>query len=144
MQITKFSDYCLRILIFLAVEPSGKQTTKTVAERFGISLDHVAKAAKWLTRFGYIESTRGKGGGISLLRPPHSIKLGELVSRTEGNKEIVQCHRAGGGTCTIYGACALPAIFGDAQKSFFETLDRYTLEDAIRNQAPLKRILGAK
>ncbi|MEO9970170.1 MAG: Rrf2 family transcriptional regulator [Hyphomonadaceae bacterium] len=141
MQITTFSDYCLRILIFLAVDDAAKTSSKEIAQRYGISIEHAAKASKWLTRAGYVESVRGKGGGISLVRAPDTIKLGQLIRLTEGRKGLVQCQRDHNNECIIHGACALPSILNTALSAFYETLDGFTLADVIKNQEGLAALL---
>ncbi|WP_282610490.1 Rrf2 family transcriptional regulator [Pelagibius sp. Alg239-R121] len=141
MQITTFSDYCLRILIFLAVSDGQQASSREIAERYGISVHHVAKASKWLVRQGYVAATRGKGGGLRLARQPDQIKIGEVIGRAETGTGLVECMRSGKGSCAIEGSCGLAAILDEARDAFFDTLDRYTLADAITKRKGLAKLL---
>lgn len=141
MQITTFSDYCLRILIFLAVSDGQQASSREIAERYEISVHHVAKASKWLVRQGYVAATRGKGGGLKLARNPEEIKIGEVIGRAETGLGLVECMRDGKGKCAIEGACGLAAILDEARDAFFDTLDCYTLADAVSKRKGLAKLL---
>jgi Rrf2 family nitric oxide-sensitive transcriptional repressor len=130
MQLSVFSDYALRVLIFLAVSPHEGASAKLIAERYGISFHHVAKAAQWLARQGYVVSKRGRGGGMVLARPATEISLGEIIRQTESGTRLVECLHPEG-RCAIVGGCGLQGILLDARESFFETLDGKTLADAV-------------
>lgn len=142
MQITKFADYSLRILIYLAADESGQATAKKVAESYGISVHHVAKAAQWLVHEGHVTATRGKGGGLSLARAPENISIGEVIRRAEEGSGLVDCMRGDGGCCVIAGACGLASILKDAQEAFFAVLDRRSLADAIRRPETIAELLS--
>ncbi len=139
MQITTFSDYCLRILIFLAVSDGQQASSREIAERYDVSVHHIAKASKWLVRHGYVSATRGKGGGLKLARKPEEIKIGEVIGRAETGLGLVECMRDG--HCAIEGACGLASILDEAKSAFFDTLDRYTLADAVTKRGGLAKML---
>ena len=131
MQLSVFSDYTLRVLIFLAVSPGKNASAKHIAERYGISFHHVAKAAQWLARERYVVSSRGRGGGMMLARPATEITLGEIIRKTESGTELVECVRSTGESCVIAGGCGLRNILFDAKEDFYRVLDRKTLADAV-------------
>ena len=130
MQLSVFSDYTLRVLIFLAVSPGKNASAQLIAERYGISFHHVAKAGQWLAREGYVVSSRGRGGGMRLARPATEIVLGEIMRKLESGSELVECMRSTGHSCVIVGGCGLRNILLDAKEDFFRVLDRKTLADA--------------
>lgn len=141
MQITTFSDYSLRILIFLAASADRKTTAREIAERYDISTHHVAKASQWLARQGYVAASRGKGGGLRLARPPEDIKIGAVIRAAETGIGLVECMRDSQNGCTIDGACGLAGILAEAQRAFFATLDRYSLADAVHERTGLAELL---
>lgn len=142
MNITTFSDYALRVLIYLAVDEAEKSTAKDIAESYDISFHHVAKAAQWLAREGYINSERGRSGGISLMRPTHDINIGELVRATEAGTVLVECMRPKGGACCIEPACGLKRALAEAQEAFYLTLGKFSLADVVDQKSALSRLLA--
>lgn len=140
MQITTFSDYCLRILIFLAVSDGRRVPAREIAEHYGVSVHHIAKAAKWLTREGHVAATKGKGGGLNLAKRPEQIKIGPIIRKAEEGSDLVECMRPDG-RCAIDGACGLASILDDARNAFFETLDRHSLADATLKRQGIARLL---
>lgn len=140
MQITTFSDYCLRILIYLAVSDERRVPARTIAEHYGVSVHHIAKAAKWLTREGHVAATKGKGGGLTLATPAAQIKIGSVIRRVEEGSGLVECMRPNG-RCVIEGACGLTSILDDARDAFFDTLDQYSLADATAKRQGIARLL---
>jgi len=131
MNITTFSDYSLRILIFLASATKPKATAKHIAETHEISFHHVAKAAQWLTREGYISSERGRAGGLSLKEKPEAINIGQLLIASEkfSGSPLVDCFKKTGGSCMLRKSCGLKSALSHAQKSFYDTLSDYSLKD---------------
>jgi Rrf2 family nitric oxide-sensitive transcriptional repressor len=140
MQITTFSDYALRILIYLTLH-ENRVSTDTIANTYGISFHHAAKAAQQLVHMGHVKSTRGRFGGISLARAPEDINIGALLRETESKIGLVDCLREDGGTCRITPACGLKHILSEARDSFFETLDQYTLVDITKSRSALTALL---
>lgn len=140
MQITTFSDYCLRILIFLAVCDGRRVSAREIAEHYGISIHHIAKAGKWLAKHGHVVATKGKGGGLTLARKPEDIKIGVVIRQAEENTGLVECMRENG-HCAIHGACGLAPILSAAQTAFFEALDHYSIADATAKKQGIAQLL---
>lgn len=131
MQLTQFTDYSLRLLIYLARLPEpGMATIAEVAEFHQISRNHLIKVAATLASEGYIVSTRGKGGGIGLAKQPQAIGLGDLVRKTELNMNLVECFDMSSNQCRLIPGCVLKGVLHEAQSAFMAVLDRYTLADA--------------
>ena len=143
MQLTLFSDYALRTLIYLGSHPERVIPASQISDAFGISSDHVAKAAKWLTQRGYVTAQRGKTGGLTLSRAPSSIRIGQLISETEPNMDLIECFDAETNTCPITPACKLKRALHQARQAFVGTLDEYTLADLLSNAPELKKLLAA-
>ena len=140
MQLTRFSDYSLRILMFLAARPDRLARIEEIAETYEISRGHVMKAARALSGYGFVESVRGRGGGIRLARPPAEIALGDVVRRTEENLAIVECFSEEG-DCVIDSACGLKIALARALEAFLEVLDEYTLDDLVRHPRKMSKLL---
>lgn len=141
MHISQFSDYSLRVLIFLA-SSDEVSTAKSIAAAYGISFHHVAKAAQFLTREGYVEATRGRTGGIRLARDPQAISIGEVLRKSEeGNVALVECMKPDGKRCAIVPVCRLASKLRMAQENFFATLDEVTLSDVTSNRDSLRAFL---
>ena len=128
MRLTSYTDYAIRLLMFLAVEPTQAHTVAEIASAYGISRNHLTKVAHALGRAGLIDTVRGRKGGLRLGRQPNLIKLGEVVGTTEAGMSLVECFGAAG-ACIITPACSLRHALAEARKSFLDTLDRYTLAD---------------
>jgi Rrf2 family transcriptional regulator, nitric oxide-sensitive transcriptional repressor len=141
MKITNFSDYALRILIYLAVNDGELASAREVATNYNISSHHVAKASKWLVRHGYVAATRGKGGGMKLALSPEVISIGKIIREAEANTGLVECMREEGKYCAIESACGLAAILYEARDAFFKTLDSYSLADATTNRNSIAHLL---
>lgn len=140
MRLTTFSDYSLRVLVYLGLRGGQLATVGDIAAAYGISANHLMKVVHHLGKEGYVETLRGKGGGMRLARGPAQINLGELVRRSE-ERRLVECFD-GRSTCRIDSACALRGILGEALESFFAVLDRYTLADLLRPQRRLAKVLA--
>ena len=141
MHLTRFTDYSLRVLLFLAVKGEERSTITEIAERFDISRNHLMKVVQDLSHHGYITSIRGKNGGLLLRREPESIVLGELVRRTERDLSLVECF-GDDNECVITPACRLKHILIEALEAFLAVLDDYTLEDLLGpRRQPLIRLL---
>jgi Rrf2 family nitric oxide-sensitive transcriptional repressor len=141
MHITRFTDYALRTLVYVGVNADERCTSAEIAEAFGISEHHVAKAAQWLTREGYLHAFRGKGGGVSLARPAAEILLAEIVKSAEP-LELLECFDAATNTCPIAGVCRLERLLHQARAAFLASLADFTLADVIRNRRQLLVQLG--
>ena len=128
MQLTYHTDYALRLLIYMVSRPGRKVTTREVAEFYGVSVNHLTKVAKALTKAGWLTTTRGTGGGLMLAVHTPAAKVGEIVRQTE-NWALVECFDLKTNTCPIAGACALKPILHQAQRAFFDVLDGYRVAD---------------
>lgn len=141
MQFTHFTDYSLRTLIYLGAQQSVLATVSEIAATYGISKNHLTKVVHQLATRGYIQTTRGKGGGIRLARLPQLINIGDVVRDMEENINLVECFNAKNQSCPLLPACVLKSVLAEARKSLFDTLDRYTLADLLTNKASLRKII---
>jgi Rrf2 family nitric oxide-sensitive transcriptional repressor len=141
MQLDKFSDYALRVLMVLAVSAPNRVSVRKIADTFTISENHVAKIATALVREGYVHSQRGRAGGLSLAAEPRQISLGEVLRRVKKTPPVAECFGEGN-TCRIMPACGLRGPLKEAQEAFYATLDRYTLADITRQPKALVGLLG--
>ena len=143
MRLTVYTDYSLRMLMYLAVRSDRRATIAEVADAYGISKAHLTKVAHQLGLAGYLETVRGKGGGLGLARPASAIRLGDVVRRTEPDMALVPCFEPGHGHCPIVPACGLQGALREARAAFLAVLDRYSLEDLVQRRAELAGLLHA-
>jgi Rrf2 family transcriptional regulator, nitric oxide-sensitive transcriptional repressor len=132
LRLTTFSDYAFRVLIYLGSAPQGLATIADIAAAYGISENHLMKVVHHLSRLGYLETVRGKGGGMRLARAPEAIKVGEVLRATEDGFELVECMGEAESDCRIARACMLKGVLEEATAAFLQALDRYTLADLLR------------
>ena len=142
MQLTQYTDYSLRALLALALNPREWQTVTVVSNAYGISRHHLVKVVARLAERGYVETQRGKGGGMRLARPPGEICIGAVVRDMEAELGVVECLEADGGHCVITPACGLKGVLAEATRSFLAVLDGYNLDDLKRQRPPISRLLG--
>jgi Rrf2 family nitric oxide-sensitive transcriptional repressor len=143
MQLTRYSDYSLRVLIYLAVRPDALATIEEISRAYGISKAHLMKVVHHLGRAGFLNTVRGRGGGFSLARPPREISVGDVIRHTEDRMDLVECFDPDTSRCRIEPACGLRGVLEEALDAFLDTLDRYTLADLVtRRRKPLDRLLG--
>lgn len=128
MKLTYRTDYALRVLIYLMKRPGEKATTKEMAAFYGVSLNHLTKVAKTLTRAGWLKTSRGVGGGLMLAPHTPDTKLGEIVRMTETG-EVVECFTPVTNTCPIASDCHLQPILYKARNAFYSVLDAHTVRD---------------
>lgn len=140
MKLTSFTDYSLRVLMYLATDVTRRVTIAEIAEAFGISQNHLVKVVHFLGQQGWIETVRGKGGGIVLAKAPELINVGRVVRDTEGAAVPAECF-AEDGQCVIDGCCRLKGVLREAVKAFYTVLDGYSLADITRNRAKLGKVL---
>lgn len=132
MQLTQYTDYSLRVLIYLSQKEQGELATITeIAEFYGISRNHLVKVVHNLATYGFIKTMRGKNGGMCLARPAEEIGIGEVVRQTEPNFDIAECFSQKNNSCVISPICALKNMLGDARTNFIQTLDRYTIAQTL-------------
>jgi Rrf2 family nitric oxide-sensitive transcriptional repressor len=142
MRLSAFTDYSLRMLMFLAATPEGRGTIAQVANAFGISEHHLVKVAHFLGRNAILANTRGRNGGLRLARPASEINLGRLVRLTEGRDLPAECFDPRTSSCRLAGACRLKGALQEAVEAFYAALERYTVADlqAPRSLARLVRL----
>ncbi|TEW52838.1 RrF2 family transcriptional regulator [Psychromonas algicola] len=133
MQITRYTDYSLRVLIYLAINKQQLTTISDIATSYQISKNHLMKIVQQLNQQSYVLATRGKNGGIKLNRDAKEINVGALVREIEDKSKLIECFGAEN-KCVITPSCQLKNIFAEAQENFFKTLDAYTLQDLIGEQ----------
>ena len=141
MRLTVFSDYTLRVLMYLALDRTRLATIPEIAAAFGISQNHLTKVVHQLVRTGVLESVRGKGGGVRLARAPEEIRLGQVVRSSEGNVPIVECLSGEPSSCRIAPVCRLTAILVRAFDALYDSLDEYTLADLVGDRGALTQAL---
>ena len=130
MRITRYTDYSLRVLIYVALKGEELSTIAEIAQAYSISKNHLMKVVNQLATNGYLQSIRGKNGGMRLALPARQINIGELVRSTEEDLELVECFGPNS-SCTITPSCELKNILAKALEAFFHTLDKYTLADLL-------------
>lgn len=130
MRLSLFTDYSLRVLMFAALKGETFSLSE-VAASYDISRHHLVKVVNYLAKLGYLETRRGRGGGIALGMPPEDIRIGMVVRRTEDTPFIVECFDTQHNTCPINGSCRLKGMLAQALNAFYETLDRHTLRDLV-------------
>lgn len=141
MRLTTFTDYSFRVLIFLAIRGDEGSTVQEIAEQYDVSRNHLMKVVQKLGQAGFVETTRGRGGGIRLGKPADGIRLGDVVRATEEGMDIVPCFREKDESCVITRACRLKGILGRANDAWLEVLDEHTVADLVTNDRALIRIL---
>ena len=140
MQLNVFTDYACRVLIYAAVHDQEPCTSEQIAEAFGISRHHLVKVVNELQHLGYLETRRGRAGGLRLARAPERIRLGDLVRRTEGNLVLVECFDRETNSCPLTPACGLKGALKEAFEAFFAVLDRYSLADLVAEPRWVARV----
>lgn len=141
MRLSAFSDYNLRVLMYLGVQKDRLATIAEIAAAYDISKSHLMKVVHQLGRSGYIETVRGKGGGLRLAREAKEIVVGEVIRHAESDFALAECF-ADNSACRIQGACCLPAILSEALKAMFLVLDSYTLADLLQSPGGLMPMAG--
>ena len=142
MRLTQFSNFAVRVLMYAALKGNAPSTVPEIARAYGVSYDHLKKAAAELCRRGYLETVRGRNGGVRLAKDPGEIRIGDVIRQTEGNTELVECFNPATNTCPLLIACQLRVALQEALAAFFDVLDRYTLADLIRAPEQLTPLLG--
>ena len=141
MELNQFTDYSLRVLIFVALRKGEMTSIREIATAFAISENHLVKVVHNLSKLDYLETFRGRGGGMKLARPPEEIRLREVVEVIEPIA-VVECLRPRNGTCCIKGVCELQSVLQRATQAFLAELDSLTLADLVKNEDELKGRLG--
>ena len=144
VRLTIFTDYTLRVLIYLGAHRDEKRlaTIGDIATAYGISENHLMKVVHNLAKQGYVETTRGKGGGMRLARAPEQIRVGDVVRDMEEDLAVVECFQEGNLKCPILPVCTLQGILGRALQAFLDVLDSATLADLLKPKAKLVGIFS--
>lgn len=141
MRLTTFSDYSLRVLMYLGIHDERLATIGEVAKAYGISENHLVKVVHHLAQRGYVETLRGKGGGMRLARLAEDINVGEVVRGTEDNVALAECFDPTPNNCRIAPVCLLKGVLTSAVDAFFAILDRHTLADLLVPRPQLAKLL---
>jgi Rrf2 family nitric oxide-sensitive transcriptional repressor len=142
MKLTTFTDYSLRVLIYLAAQPADRATIAQIAGSFQVSEHHLVKVVHFLGKQGWLANVRGKGGGLELGKRPEEIIVGQVVRETEGGSaQIAACFGESDGDCAIAPDCRLRGVLAEAVQAFYAVLDRYTLADLVNNREQLASVL---
>ena len=146
MRLTHWTDYSLRVLMYCAASAQREQpaTIGEIAEAHGISRSHLTKIVMTLSGLGLLETTRGRGGGLRLLKPAQSIVLGEVIRQTESDFTLVECFDAAHNTCRLDGHCRLKGALREAMDRYLEVLDGVTLADLIAPMEPAPGVRGGQ
>ncbi len=132
MRLTDYTDYTLRVLMFCALNPERSVTIAELAESHAVSKNHLMKIVNDLARQGLLQTTRGRGGGLRLLKPAADIRIGDVVRHSETDFRLVECFDPGHNTCTLTAQCQLKTVFWTAKQNFLSELDKVTLADVTR------------
>jgi Rrf2 family nitric oxide-sensitive transcriptional repressor len=142
MKLTKFSDYSLRLLLYLAVHPERLVSVREVSHAYGVSPHILVKAVQLLVEQGLVTSVRGRQGGLRLAKEPGEINVGAVVRSTEPTLDLVECFDLATNTCPIEPACGLKGVLTQAQRAFFGVLNEHTLADFVPRAPALIRLLN--
>lgn len=141
MRLSTFSDYSLRVLMYLGMAPERLATIAEIAEAYGISEAHLMKVIHHLGRAGFVETVRGKGGGVRLGRSPAEIILGQVIRNTEIDEGLACCFSETK-SCRLKGVCRLTGILEEAKQGLYLVLDSYTLADLVEEPRPLAQAIN--
>lgn len=143
MRLTAYTDYSLRVLTYLGLKQHRLSTIGEISDTYGLSANHLMKIIHNLGKLGYVDTVRGRGGGIRLAGTPQEINLGQLVRQVEPDFEIVECFDASRrDNCIIAPACRTQWVFEKAMQAFLDVLDSYTLADLLQDSTRLSALLS--
>ena len=134
MQLTIFTDYGLRSLMYLELHKDRMCSVKEIADHYGISRNHLVKVVHRLGQLGFVETSKGKGGGIRMTLDAGKLRLGDLVKALEPSMNVVECFDRENNTCRITNTCQLKHYFFEAGRAFLDTMNQHTLADAVANR----------
>ena len=141
MQLSKFTDYSLRVLIYTAAKNPEKVSITELAEAYNISRNHLVKVVNQLARMGYLDTARGRGGGILLGQPAGDIVIGDVIEAVEPGFDMAECFRLEENHCRLTPVCRLRGIMDDAKTAFLRELSRYTLADIVQEPGAILEAL---
>ncbi|MCF6410811.1 RrF2 family transcriptional regulator [Pseudalkalibacillus salsuginis] len=143
MRLTRYTDYSLRVLIYLTAQEDGQLVNiKEIAEIYKISKNHLMKVIHELGKLGVIQTVRGRNGGFKLAKNPEDINIGELIRKTEEDFYLVECFDSSNNACIISPVCKLKGILNEAMQAYFNVLDQYTLADLTTNTDQLQKLFS--
>lgn len=131
MRLAEYTDYTLRVLMYCATHPEQLVTIGDLAERHGVSKNHLMKVVNDLARQGVLETTRGRGGGLRLLKDPSTLRIGDIIRASETDFRLVECFDARTNQCSLTPTCRLKELLGSALQAYFKELDNATLADIV-------------
>lgn len=145
MRLTDYTDYALRILLYLSVRPSGLSTIQEISDAYGISKNHLMKIVQQLGELGWVETVRGRNGGLRLNARSSALTIGDIVRKTESDFAIVGCFEgqtAVHESCVIQPHCRLRGVFAAARDAFLAELDKHTVGELAHPGNEIARLLG--
>lgn len=142
MQLTEHTDIGFRILILLTAGAPERFSSATLAQRYGLSHSHVQKVIQSLQAAGFVQTFRGRGGGVQLAREPGDMLLGDVVRALEPHLDFVACFRAGTSSCKLDGGCALTGALARAKEAMLAELDKTSIADVARSSPAVAPLLG--
>lgn len=142
MRLTVYTDYALRLLMYLALKDDGLATIAEIAGSYGVSRNHLMKVAYELGVAGFVQTVRGRGGGLRLAKDAETIRLGDVVRCTEPDMALVTCFDPVAEPCAIKRCCVLRGVLERAYLAFADVLDEYSLADLVSPQTRLRNLLA--
>jgi len=137
MQLTSYTDYSLRALLYLAKKTERLVTVTEISEHYGVSRNHMVKVVHNLGALGFVKTVRGKSGGVRLKMDPKDIRISDVVKNTEPHMDIQECFNRDTNTCPLIDDCRLKGVLHEARLAFMTTLAKHTLEDMLSSDKPL-------
>ncbi len=138
MRLTRYTDYALRVLLYLGSHEDRLCSIAEIAQAHDISQNHLMKVVNGLARDGFVQTVRGRGGGLRLAKKPEDIRIGAVVRQTEDGFDLADC-----ATCIIGPACGLTGVLVEGVNAMLQVFDRYTLADLLGNSNQMNRLLNA-
>lgn len=138
MQLSRFTDYSLRVLLYLAVNDGKRSTLHEIADFYPISVEHLRKVVHELSRCGYINTYQGKNGGMELAKAPDSIRVGNVIKHFEGHSSFIDCDRL---SCRLAQICTLKSVLEIGQQVLYDKLNEYTLADLLGSKPKMIKLL---
>lgn len=139
MHLKKITDYSIRTLMYLAcLPPEQLSNISTISGTFGISQNHLMKVVNRLAQLNYLETVRGKGGGVRLGRPAADIQIGTLIEQLESNETLIDCSD---GPCKFIGKCHFADILQQGSQAFYREMNKHSLADLVQNKDELKEVV---
>jgi len=141
MQLTQYTDYSLRVLLYLGLNPDRRCTITEISDAFEINRNHLVKVVHNLSSSGWITTIRGKSGGMVLAFPPENINIGAVIRHTEPHFDLLECFDSETNTCSVSPACKLRHALYKARKAFMDVIDSYCLSDVLTNPDDLIQLM---